>query len=140
MSLILLGIFLLASAGMQRHYPLVALFGLALNIGLNVALIPRLSYNGSAIATVVTFGVTVIMLWVVIERSMPMSGLLAVSPIIVLAVVTAAVTVGATLLVDAAPSLWFLISVVAALLVAACGFLLTKRDSRSNSPAPEVAS
>ncbi|WP_261781632.1 flippase [Rhodococcus sp. BP-332] len=140
MSLILLGIFLLASAGMQRHYPLVALFGLALNIGLNVALIPRLSYNGSAIATVVTFGVTVIMLWVVIERSMPMSGLLAVSPILVLAAVTAAVTVGATLLVDAAPSLWFLISVVAALLVAACGFLLTKRDSRSNSPAPEVAS
>lgn len=35
-------------------YPLAALFGLVLNIALNLVLIPRYSYNGAAIATVVT--------------------------------------------------------------------------------------
>ncbi|MGB6180428.1 MAG: flippase [Rhodococcus sp. (in: high G+C Gram-positive bacteria)] len=138
MSLILLGIFLLASAGMQRHYPVVALFGLALNIGLNIVLIPRLSYNGSAIATVATFVITVMLLWIVIERSMPMSGLLAVLPILGLAVVAAAVTAAATLLISAAPALWFPISVVAALMVGGAGVLLAKRDGRSGKPAETV--
>ncbi|MEU3475015.1 flippase [Rhodococcus sp. 15-2388-1-1a] len=118
MSLVMLGIFLLASAGMQRHYPVVALVGLALNIGLNLFLIPRMSYDGAAISTVVTIGTTLVLLWIVIARSMPVSRLLPVQSISVTVVVTAATTVGGWFLVQHHPGLWLLISVAAALLVA----------------------
>ncbi|MGA9869670.1 MAG: oligosaccharide flippase family protein [Rhodococcus sp. (in: high G+C Gram-positive bacteria)] len=117
MSLVLLGIFLLASAGRQRHYPLVALFGLAVNVGLNLVLIPRMSYNGAAISTVVTIVITVVLLWIVIARSMPVQGLLPVRSIILLVVVTAVTTGAGYVAVQSFSALWFPISVVAALLV-----------------------
>ncbi|WP_415976634.1 flippase [Rhodococcus sp. 077-4] len=123
MSLVMLGIFLLASAGMQRHYPLVALVGLALNIGLNLVLIPRMSYDGAAISTVVTIGTTLVLLWIVIARSMPISNLLPVGSISVVSAVTAAITVGGWFSVQHYPGLWLLVSVAAALLVAAVVFV-----------------
>ena len=129
MSLILLGVFLLASASKQRHYPAVALAGLILNVVLNLVLIPRYSYTGSAVATVVTFAVTVVALWVVIGRTMPVSGLLPVASIGVVAVVTAAVAALGSLLESAAPAWWFPISVVGAAVVGGTGFLLLRRQS-----------
>ncbi|MBY6351401.1 flippase [Rhodococcoides corynebacterioides] len=129
MSLILLGVFLLASASKQRHYPAVALAGLVLNVVLNLILIPRYSYTGSAVATVATFAVTVVALWVVIGRTMPVSGLLPVAPIGVVAVVTAAVAVVGSLLESAAPAWWFPISMVGAAVVGGTGFLLLRRQS-----------
>ena len=129
MSLILLGVFLLASASKQRHYPAVALAGLVLNVVLNLILIPRYSYTGSAVATVVTFAVTVVALWVVIGRTMPVSGLLPVAPIGMVAVVTAAVAVVGSLLESAAPAWWFPISMVGAVVVGGTGFLLLRRQS-----------
>lgn len=127
MSLIILGIFLLAAVEKQRYYPAVALFGLALNIGLNLVLIPRMSYDGSAIATVITWGVTVILLWLVIARTMPVDKLLPVAELAALAVLTAAITTGATYLVHFIPALWPLVSAgaVVLLLVLASVFRLT---------------
>lgn len=126
MSLVLLGIFMLASAGMQRHYPVVALFGLALNVGLNLFLIPRMSYDGAAISTVATIGTTVVLLWIVIARSMPMSGLLPLRSILLLTVITALVTAAGYAAVRSFPAFWFPISILAALLVGGSVFVLAK--------------
>lgn len=117
MSLVVLGIFILASAGMQRHYPLVALLGLALNVGLNLVLIPRMSYNGAAISTVVTIGTTAILLWIVIARSMPTQGLLPLPTLTLIIAVTAAVSTAGYFAVQSFPALWFPISILAALIV-----------------------
>ena len=53
----------LISAGRNRVYPVVMLVGLALNIALNLALIPRWSYLGSGIATLVTNALVLAALW-----------------------------------------------------------------------------
>jgi O-antigen/teichoic acid export membrane protein len=127
MSLIILGIFLLAAAERQRHYPAVALFGLALNIGLNLVLIPRLSYYGSAIATVITWTVTVVLLWVVISRIMPVDKLLPLGELAALVGLTAVITAAATYLVHILPAWWPLWSAAAVvvLLALAVVFKLT---------------
>jgi O-antigen/teichoic acid export membrane protein len=44
----------LVSVGRNRPYALAGLAGVAINTGLNFALIPRFSFNGSAVATVIT--------------------------------------------------------------------------------------
>lgn len=44
----------LISAGRNRLYPIAAVTGVVVNIGLNLALIPTYSYRGSAAATIVT--------------------------------------------------------------------------------------
>lgn len=119
MSLIILGIFLLAAAEKQRRYPAVALFGLALNVGLNLVLIPRFSYYGSAVATVVTWGVTVVLLWVVIARSMPVSGLLPVRDIAILAVAAAGLSALGQYLVEG-PGLWWPVVSACAVVVFVC--------------------
>lgn len=126
MSLVVLGIFMLASAGMQRHYPAVALFGLAINVGMNLVLIPRYSYDGAAISTIVTIAITLVLLWVVIARSMPIAGLLPVKSLAVLAVVTAAATIAGWFAVQSLPSLWFPISVAAATIVGGVIYLLAR--------------
>jgi O-antigen/teichoic acid export membrane protein len=110
MALVILGIFLLTAAEKQRRYPAVALFGLALNVGLNLLLIPRLSYYGSAIATVITWAVTVVLLWVVVARSMPVRGLLPLRDLASLAVVIAAVACVGYYLVQWLPAWWPVVS------------------------------
>ncbi|SNS78279.1 flippase [Rhodococcoides kyotonense] len=124
MSLVMLGIFVLASAGMQRHYPVVALLGLAINVGLNLVLIPRMSYNGAAISTVVTIGVTLVLLWIVIERSMPMSSVLPVRSVAAVAIACAAVSGVAYVAVQQFSAIWLPISVLSAALVGAIVFAL----------------
>lgn len=110
MALVILGIFLLTAAEKQRRYPAVALFGLSLNVGLNLLLIPRLSYYGSAIATVITWAVTVVLLWVVVARSMPVRGLLPLRDLASLAVVIAAVASVGYYLVQWLPAWWPVVS------------------------------
>ena len=44
----------LVSVGRNRPYALAGLAGVVINTGLNIVLIPRYSFNGSAVATVVT--------------------------------------------------------------------------------------
>nr|WP_223204944.1 flippase [Gordonia jinghuaiqii] len=122
MALVVLGIFLLASTGFAARYPWIAVSGLALNIVLNIVLIPRYSYNGAAVATVVTFGVSAVALWVVIARTLPVTGLLPVGALVALTVLTAAVCALGMWAVDSVP--WPVVSGAAALVVAAPALLL----------------
>jgi O-antigen/teichoic acid export membrane protein len=117
MSLIVLGIFLLTAAGNQRYYPVIALLGLALNVGLNLVLIPRMSYDGAAISTVATWAVTVVLLWIVIRRIMPVKGLLPIVPVAALTVLTVTIAAVGHLAVQRWPGAWPAVSVVAVLAV-----------------------
>jgi O-antigen/teichoic acid export membrane protein len=49
-----LGFVTLVSVGRNKLYPIATLTGVALNVALNLVLIPRFSYNGSGWATVIT--------------------------------------------------------------------------------------
>jgi O-antigen/teichoic acid export membrane protein len=115
MSLIVLGIFLLTSAGKQRLYPGIALLGLVLNVGLNLVLIPKMSYDGAAVSTVVTWAVTVVLLWIVIERYMPVKGLLPIWPLAALVLQTSVIAAVGQLAVDRWPGWWPVVSMVAVL-------------------------
>ncbi len=119
MSLVVLGIFILASAGMQRHYPVVAVFGLAVNVGLNLFLIPRMSFDGAAISTVVTIVITLVLLWIVIGRSMPTSSLLPLRSLTILVFVAAAASTAGYFVVQRYSALWLPVSILSAALVAA---------------------
>lgn len=44
----------LIAAGRNRLYPLAAVIGVVVNVGLNLLLIPEYSYQGSAVATIIT--------------------------------------------------------------------------------------
>ncbi|MBE7161211.1 MAG: oligosaccharide flippase family protein [Williamsia herbipolensis] len=128
-ALIVLGIYLLASAGHARSYPLVALGGLVLNVVLNLLLIPHLSYDGAAIATVATLGAVLVVLWVVIIRTVPIIGMLPLGTLSTLAVVCAAVCLGGTVLVRWVP--WPVVSVMTALIVAAVALPLLRASART---------
>lgn len=70
----------LVATGRHREYPLVALGGVVLNIGLNFWLIPLASYNGAAVATLVTesavaVSLTCVALRIVGTKSLPLAGL-----------------------------------------------------------------
>ncbi|MFT4394074.1 oligosaccharide flippase family protein [Gordonia lacunae] len=122
---IVLGIFLLASTGHANRYPWIAIGGLALNVGLNVVLIPRYSYDGAAIATVVTFVVAAVALWVVIGRTLPITGLLPLGTLIALIALTAAAcALGVWAAAESVP--WPVVSAGAALVVAAPAVLLIR--------------
>ena len=58
----------LLAMGRHRLYPLAALMGLVTNIGLNLWLIPSLSYRGAALATLITEVLVVAVLWVPLAR------------------------------------------------------------------------
>lgn len=128
-ALIVLGIYLLASAGRARSYPLVALGGLVLNIVLNLVLIPHLSYDGAAIATVATLGAVLVVLWVVIIRTVPIIGMLPLGTLVTLAVVCAAVCAGGTVLTRWVP--WPIVSVMTALIVAVVALPLLRASART---------
>lgn len=53
----------LVSAARHRRYPLVALLGLVTNVGLNLVLIPALSYQGAALATLISNLVVFGLMW-----------------------------------------------------------------------------
>ncbi len=71
-----LGFTVLIAADRGRLYPLVGALGLALNVGLNAALIPSMSYDGAAIATVATEGVVLVAIWLFAARTISVDRLL----------------------------------------------------------------
>ncbi|MGI5376048.1 polysaccharide biosynthesis C-terminal domain-containing protein [Streptomyces sp. CA-251387] len=60
----------LVAAGLHRRYPLVTLLGLIVNVGLNFLVIPRWSYLGAAVVTLVT-DVLVCVLMLLLLRRVP---------------------------------------------------------------------
>lgn len=64
----LLCVVTLISVGRNRPYAIAGLIGLALNAALNFALIPAFSFNGSAVATVITEAVVVTLLLLALAR------------------------------------------------------------------------
>ncbi len=58
----LLSLIILIAVGKRLLYPLVMLIGVVINIGLNLILIPRYSFNGSGWATIVTESVVCVAL------------------------------------------------------------------------------
>ena len=63
-----LGLTCLIAIARHRTYPLVMLVGLALNVGANVVLIPRYSYEGAAAATLGAEVVVVVLMWLLVRR------------------------------------------------------------------------
>ncbi len=58
----------LVSAGRNRLYPVAMLIGVALNVGINLVVIPLYSYNGSAWATVITEAAALVILALGVAR------------------------------------------------------------------------
>lgn len=125
MALIVLGIYLLASTGYARMYPPIAIGGLIINVALNLVLIPEYSYNGAAVATVITLVVVVVALWILIARALPVIGLFPLGALTVLGVLCALVCVLGVQVVGIIP--WPVVSAVAALIVAAPAVMLIRR-------------
>jgi O-antigen/teichoic acid export membrane protein len=61
-----LGVTTLVALNRNVMYPLAALVGVAVNVGINLFAIPRWSYNGAAWATLITELVVVSLLWATI--------------------------------------------------------------------------
>jgi O-antigen/teichoic acid export membrane protein len=127
-ALIVLGMYMLAAAGKQRYYPIVAFLGLALNVAANMVLIPRLSFNGAAIAAVVTLSVTAVMLWIMIARTMPIQGLLPLWRILSMAAVTAGIVAVAVQLENRFP--WPLVSAAATAAVLVMAYMFRLKAER----------
>ena len=106
------GFGVLVSAGRQRVYPYVGLVGLAVNVGLNVWLIPRMSFEGAALATVVTEVLVLVVMWTLVVRSVPVRGLLPVRLLAAVLLSTAAIVAVSAAVGDRAP--WVLVATVAA--------------------------
>lgn len=58
----------LIAAGRRRRYPLIMLAGLVLNVALNLVAIPRWSYLGASVATLVTEAVVLTIMWSALLR------------------------------------------------------------------------
>ena len=58
----------LIAADRRLAYPVAAVIGLLANIGLNLVLIPRFSFDGAAVATVLTNAVVVAVIWSQVRR------------------------------------------------------------------------
>ena len=97
------GFTVLVAAGHGRLYPLVGGVGLGLNVALNFVLIPRMSYNGSAVATIFTeFAVTVV-IWSLVIRSVPVNRLFPLAQVLGLALATVAIVTASALVNDVVP-------------------------------------
>lgn len=79
---VLLGYTAMVSAGKQRVYPLVTLAGLILNVSLNLVLIPAMSYQGAALATLLTEIVVLCAMWWAVVRTTAVHGLVPMRPIL----------------------------------------------------------
>lgn len=93
-----LGFMVLVSAGRQRVYPWLGLAGLVVNVGLNLLLIPAMSYYGAAIATIATEGLLTVLVWVVVVKSIPVRRLVPGRQLCGLMLLTVAVSAASELL------------------------------------------
>ena len=110
-----LGLMILVAAGRHRVYPWVALAALALNVGLNIWLIPRYSYPGAAWAMVISQAVMLIALGVVIKMSIAVPRLFPLTSVVGSMSIAIAVIAALTYVpwLDSLP--WPVIAVIGAL-------------------------
>jgi O-antigen/teichoic acid export membrane protein len=111
----------LVSVGRQRIYPWIALGALAVNLGLNVVLIPHFSYDGSAYATVITEVAMFGAMWMLMARTVPARGLMPVGKMTVTALLAIAICVVEAIVVEltSAPRALVSVGAVAAFIVGA---------------------
>lgn len=107
----------LALVSMNRNvtYPLVAFGGLVLNIGLNLWVIPRWSYNGAAWDTLATEVFVLVLVWVALTRAMGRN-LVEIGPLLRVALSSAA-AVGTGL------GLWTVVPWPVAAVAVACAYV-----------------
>lgn len=117
-----LGFTVLVAAGRGRLYPWVGAVGLALNVGLNFLLIPRLSYDGAAVATVATEGAVFLVMWVFVARGVDVNGLLPLLQLLGMLVATTAIIAAGEGLAGILP--WPLVVVFSVLAVFGAGWVL----------------
>ncbi|MGB5757849.1 MAG: polysaccharide biosynthesis C-terminal domain-containing protein, partial [Acidimicrobiales bacterium] len=53
----------LIATGRHRWYPIIAMSGLAVNLGLNLVFIPAWSFEGAALATLATEAIVLVFMW-----------------------------------------------------------------------------
>lgn len=123
------GFNVLIATGRQRVYPFVGLVGLGLNVGLNLVLIPRMSFDGAAVATLVTEGAVFVVMWGLVRRSLSVRGLLPGGRLCVLAAATGAVVLASEALDDLVP--WPVVAACAGLATLIVGWLLDLPGTRS---------
>ncbi len=87
--LTLLGLNVLLAMGRQRAYPAIGLLGLALAVGSTLALVPVASYEGAAVAGLLTDVVLCAVMWAVVVRG-PVRGLVPWRAVGVMSAVVAA--------------------------------------------------
>ncbi|AMO60057.1 putative colanic acid exporter [Mycolicibacterium phlei] len=121
----------LVAANRQRRYPWIALAALAVNIGLNAALIPRLSYDGAAYATVVTEVVMLAAMWILMVRTVPVRGLMPVGQLAMIAGLGLGVCVVESLVVEFGGVPRAVAAVGAVLVFIALAFALRIADART---------
>lgn len=97
------GFTVLVAAGRGWLYPFVGMIGLALNIGLNLILIPHMSFNGAAVSTVITEGTVAVSMWILITRSVPVNRLFPWVQLSGIAIATVAIVAASTLVKDIVP-------------------------------------
>lgn len=129
-----LGLTCLIAMGRHRVYPAVMLVGLVLNVGANVVLIPRYSYEGAAAATLGAEVVVVFLMWILVGRERDLRPLGLAPLFLVPVAVGAALAVGWAselvlpwVLAATASTLVFLGIVVIGGLTSAAGIELPKR-------------
>lgn len=118
------------SAGKQRSYPWVALGALLLNIGLNLVLIPRYSYNGSAVATAATELLMLLAMWLLMARTIRIQGLIPTGKLALVGLLTAAVCGVTTALAMNTNIGWGVVMAIAVVLFVSFALLLRLVDHR----------
>lgn len=129
----------LVAMGRNRLYPIAAVVGLICNVVLNLWLIPTRSYEGAALATLITNAVVVVIIWV------PLSRLRAVRPLPLRSLTLA--VLGGTVAVGAGVGTWRAMPWPVAAIVAAAAFAAftgvalstgTNASGIATKPAPSV--
>lgn len=94
----------LVASGRSRGYPIAGLAGVASNIALNLYLIPRYSYNGAAIATLISDVLVCLVMWILVRTTVPVRRLLTGWQLLGIVAATGAVVAGSTALEDVVPA------------------------------------
>lgn len=127
------GFVVLVATARQRVYPWVGLAGLALNVALNLWLIPRRSFEGAALATVATDVAVLVVMWAVVLRTVPVARLVPWRPLLALAGTAGVALALAPLAEDVLP--WPVTATAGVLAVAAVAFTVRVPGTREAGPA-----
>lgn len=123
------GFNLLVASGRQRLYPLVGVVGLAINVGLNLVLIPRASFTGAAVATLITEALVLVVMWVLVVRSLRVPGLLPLGRLAAVAAATAGIVLASEVFAPIVP--WPLLGAASSAAALATGYALDLPGARA---------